>query len=54
MIHLAISIKDAGHALGIGRSSIYKLIAEGKLAKIKLGRRSLIPTESIRALIERA
>jgi excisionase family DNA binding protein len=51
---LIASINDTSRALGIGRTSVYRLIAEGKLATVKIGRRTLIKTESIRTLIGEA
>jgi hypothetical protein len=33
-------------------TKVSALIAEGKLCKIKIGRRTLVTTESIRALVE--
>lgn len=44
------SIPDAQRALGIGRSTAYRLIEEGKLQTVKIGRRTLIRVSSIRAL----
>lgn len=44
------SIPDAQRALGIGRSTAYRLIEEGKLETVKIGRRTLIRVASIRAL----
>lgn len=49
---LAVSINDTAKALGLGRTSIYALISEGRLDSFKLGRRTLIKMESIRRLIE--
>lgn len=49
--HIAISILDAAKALGIGRSTTYELINDGKLHAIKLGRRTLVTVESIKALV---
>jgi excisionase family DNA binding protein len=51
---IAVSINEAARALGLGRTSIYALINEGRLEARKLGRRTLVTTESIRALIEGA
>ena len=51
---IAVSINDAARALGLGRTSIYSLINERKLEARKLGRRTLVTTESIRALIDGA
>lgn len=50
---ITTSINDTAKALGLGRTSIYALIREGRLETVKLGRRTLIKVESIRKLIER-
>ena len=49
---IAISISEAASILGVGRTSIYNLIREGRLEVFKLGRRTLIKTASIRRLVE--
>lgn len=49
---VTISIAGAAKALGLGRTSIYALIKEGRLKTIKFGRRRLIKTASIRRLID--
>jgi excisionase family DNA binding protein len=49
---LAVSINDAARALGLGRTSIYAMIGDGRLEAFKLGRRTLIKTESIRRLVD--
>jgi excisionase family DNA binding protein len=48
---LAISIKDAAKALGLGRTTIYAMIAAGRLDSFKIGRRTLVKMESIRRVI---
>lgn len=48
---IATSVSGAAKALSLGRTSIYELINNGKLETVKLGRRRLIKTASIRALI---
>lgn len=48
---LAVSINDTAKALGIGRTSIYAMLADGRLESFKLGRRTLIRAESIRRLV---
>lgn len=48
---IVISIKDAAKALSLGRTSIYALINCGRLETIKLGRRTLIKTDSLRRII---
>jgi excisionase family DNA binding protein len=47
----ACRIHEACVALGISRSTLYKLVAEGKLRLIHLGGRSLIPATEIDRLI---
>jgi excisionase family DNA binding protein len=44
------SIADAQRALGIGRTTAYRLMDAGKLEKVKIGRRTLIKIASIKAL----
>jgi excisionase family DNA binding protein len=48
---VATSVNGAAKALGLGRTTIYELIKSGRLETIKIGRRTLIKTASIRALI---
>lgn len=45
---LFVSINDTGKALSLGRTSVYKLIGEGKLETRKMGRRRLVTVASIR------
>jgi excisionase family DNA binding protein len=47
----ALRVNDAAFAYGIGRSTIYKLMSEGKLATVKIGGRRLIPRDALEALI---
>ena len=51
---LATTVKDTAKALGLGKTSIYDLIRQGRLEKIKLGRRTLVTVASIRRLVEGA
>jgi excisionase family DNA binding protein len=48
---IAVSINDAAKALGLGRTSIYQMIADGRLEALKLGRRRLVTVDSIRQLV---
>ena len=50
-VRRAYRIREACVALGISRSTLYKLVAGGKLQLIHLGGRSLIPTTEIDRLI---
>jgi excisionase family DNA binding protein len=49
---LAYSIPEAAAAVSIGRSKVYALIAEGRLETRKIGKRTVIPTASLVALLE--
>jgi excisionase family DNA binding protein len=49
---ITASINDTARALGLGRTSIYALIREGRLETVKLGRRTLVRIASIRRLLD--
>lgn len=49
---LAYSIAGACKASSLGKTKIYELIAEGRLETIRIGRRTLIPADSLRALVK--
>lgn len=51
---LSTTVKGAADMLGIGRTTVYSLINDNKLQTIKIGRRTLVKTESIRALVDQA
>lgn len=46
-------LNEVAQALGLGKTTIHKLIREGELQKIKLGRSTLILAESVDALLQR-
>ena len=52
MERYALTIPDAAKALGLGLTNTYKLINAGKLERIKLGKRSLIPAHSLQRFID--
>ena len=49
---IAYSVADACRVSSLGRTRLYQLIGEGKLEVRKVGKRTLIPAASLRALIE--
>ena len=51
---ITLSVNETAKVLGLGRTSIYALIREGRIETVKLGRRTLVKTDSIRRLIEEA
>lgn len=48
---LAYSIPEACAATSLGRTSIYAHIASGRLRAVRVGGRTVIPTDSLEALI---
>lgn len=49
---LAYGIIEAAHALGMSERQIYKMMSSGQLRRVKVGTRTLIPVESLHALLE--
>jgi excisionase family DNA binding protein len=49
---LAYTILEAVRASGIGRTKLYELIREGRLEARKVGTRTLIPADGLRALLQ--
>lgn len=43
-----VGLEDAAVVLGCGRTTFYKLIANGEIRAVKQGRRTLIRVESLR------
>lgn len=48
---LAYSVAEACQVSSIGKTRLYQLIAEKRLEARKIGKRTLIPAASLRALI---
>jgi excisionase family DNA binding protein len=51
---LLLSVRDAARALGIGRTSLYRMISEGSVLTVRLGGRRLVRLDSLREVVERA
>lgn len=52
MEKLAYSIRETARALSVGRTSVYAMLADGRLEAFKLGRRTLVKAESIQRLVD--
>ena len=48
---ITVSIAGAKKATGLGTTKIYDLINQDKLQTVKVGRRTLVKVDSIRALM---
>lgn len=51
---LAYSVQELAVMTGLGTTTIYQLIAAGRLRTVKVGRRRIVPADSIRDLIDGA
>jgi excisionase family DNA binding protein len=50
-LQLVASVGDAAKMLGLSRSTIYRLIALGRLKTVKIGSRRIVPMGAIHALL---
>lgn len=49
---IAYSIKEACRASSLGRTTLYGHIAAGRLRAVRVGGRTIIPAESLHALVQ--
>ena len=50
---LLVSINEAWSQLGVSRSKLFELVAAGEVEVVKIGRRTLVPQESLRDYVDR-
>ncbi len=48
---VTMSVEDAGELLGISRRSAYRAAARGELPTLRLGRRLVVPTPKLLAML---
>jgi excisionase family DNA binding protein len=48
---LTYTIKEAAAALGVGRTTLWRAVSDGKLPAVKFGSRTLIPADGLRQWI---
>jgi excisionase family DNA binding protein len=48
---LALTPEEAAQAIGIGRTKIYELLANGRIRSVKVGRRLVVPMSAIDAFL---
>lgn len=48
---ISVTIQGAIGMTGLGMTTIYKLISEGELETVKIGRRTLVKVRSIKKLL---
>lgn len=49
---LAVSVNEAARIIGVGRTSIYSMIRDGQIETLKIGRRTVVKTSSLRRIID--
>lgn len=49
---LLVSVSDAPKFFGVSRSHVYRIAAQGRIDLVKMGRRTMVKTETMRAYIE--
>ena len=49
---LGYSIREACDATSIGKTTLYGHIAAGRLRTVRVGGRTIIPTEALRSLLQ--
>lgn len=50
---LLLTVREAAHALGVGRSTAYELINAGELEVVHIGRACRVPVVVVEAYVER-
>jgi excisionase family DNA binding protein len=53
MEKLLLTVEEAANVLSIGRSLLYELLASGQIARVKVGRRTLVPVAAVREWVDR-
>jgi excisionase family DNA binding protein len=46
-----ITVEEAGRLLGVSRSAAYRAAGRGELPTIRIGRRLLVPTAKLKAML---
>jgi len=49
---LAVTITDATHISAIGRSKLYEFIKDGRLPIVKVGAKTLVRVDALKALLK--
>lgn len=44
-------IPDVAHRLGISEANVWQLVADGRIASVKLGRRRLVPRLALESFV---
>lgn len=50
---LAYPIDEAARLLGVGRTTLYRLVGEGKITAVKIGGRTVVPATELEDYLQR-
>ena len=50
---ICVRVNDAARMIGVGRTKLYELIANGELETVKFGKATRVTTASLRELVRR-
>ena len=50
---ICVKVNDAARMIGVGRTKLYELIADGEVETVKLGKSSRVITASLHRLVMR-
>lgn len=50
---LAVRIPQAAQMIGVGKSTLYELIASGEIETVKIGRSTLVLTEGLKLFVSK-
>ncbi len=53
VVPVSYSVENAALALGLGRSMVFRLIREGQLTALKVGRRTVVSVKECEAFLAR-
>jgi excisionase family DNA binding protein len=48
---LTVTVDDAVKMIGLGKTTLYKLVGEGRVTSVTVGRRRLVHVSSLRCLV---
>ena len=50
---ICVRVNDAARMIGVGRTKLYELIANGEVETVKIGKATRVTTASLRGLVDR-
>lgn len=51
---LSVSVPEAARMIGLGKSTVWAMIAQGSLPAVRIGARTLVPVRALEQLVDKA